>query len=132
MIFRTFFLDNRIQNHSGYPTILQKYQSLSNKSFKHNPARMLSLNLIPTLPFEPRFRMFIGSTVTTEKENACSPWTPSCFLPSSRLFRNIRKSEQKHIFTDHRRVKTIQLVAAIKGNFSGAAKGNSERLVAYH
>ena len=39
--------------------ILQKYQSLSNQSFKHNLALMPSLNLTPTLSFESRFRLFI-------------------------------------------------------------------------
>ena len=33
--FGTFFLDSRFQNHSG-SVILQKYQSLSNHSFKYN------------------------------------------------------------------------------------------------
>ena len=39
--------------------ILQKSQSLSNQSFKHNSTHMPSLNLAPNLSFEPTFRMFI-------------------------------------------------------------------------
>ena len=39
--------------------ILQKYQSLSNQSFKQFLAQMLSIYLTPTLSCEGRFRMFI-------------------------------------------------------------------------
>ena len=39
--------------------ILQKYQSLSNKSFKHTSAHMTFLYLTSLLPFERRFRMFV-------------------------------------------------------------------------
>ena len=39
--------------------ILRKYQLLSNQRFKHNSTHMSSLNLTPTLSFEPRFCMFI-------------------------------------------------------------------------
>ena len=55
--FGTLFLNSRFQNHPE--SILQKYQSFSNQSSKHNSAQMLSLYLTTTLPFEPRFRMFI-------------------------------------------------------------------------
>ena len=41
---------------------------------------MSSLNLTSRLSFEPRFRMFIIITVTTQKENAYSPWTPCLLL----------------------------------------------------
>ena len=51
--------------------ILQKYQSLSNQSFKHNLAHMTSLNLTPMFSSEPIFRKF-----TTQKANTCIPWTP--------------------------------------------------------
>ena len=57
-MFSTFFLDSRFQNHPD-SVILQKYQSLSNQSFKQNSAYMSFLNLTHTLSFEPRFRMFI-------------------------------------------------------------------------
>ena len=57
-LFRTFFLDSRFQNHSDL-VILQKHQSLSNQSFKHNSVHITSLSLTPTFSFEPRFRMFI-------------------------------------------------------------------------
>ena len=39
--------------------ILQKYQSLSHQSFKHNLAHIPSLNLTPILSFGSRFCMFI-------------------------------------------------------------------------
>ena len=47
--------------------ILQKYLSLSNQSFKHNSALMLSLHLTP-LHFEPRFRMFIINSYYTKSK----------------------------------------------------------------
>ena len=50
--------------------ILQKYQSLSNQSFKHNLAHIPSLNLTPTRSFEPRFRY-------DRKSKRLYPWT-SC------------------------------------------------------
>ena len=53
-----FFLESRFQNHPDL-VILQKYQLLSNKSFKYNLAHVPSLNLTPTLSFEPRFCIFI-------------------------------------------------------------------------
>ena len=55
----SFFLPRRFQNHPD-SVILQKYQLLSNKSFKQNSAHMSSLNLTLKLSFEPRFRMFIS------------------------------------------------------------------------
>ena len=57
-LFSTFFLESRFQNHPDL-AMLQKYQSLSNQSFKHNSTYMPSFDLTPTLSFEPRFRMFI-------------------------------------------------------------------------
>ena len=57
--------------------ILQKYQSLSKQSFKHDSAHRSSLNLTPMLSFEPIGFMCSSLTVTTEKAKACSPWT-SC------------------------------------------------------
>ena len=41
------------------------------------------------------------------------------FLLLSRLFRNIGEFGAKKKFTDTRTAKTIQLVAATKGSFSG-------------
>ena len=64
-IFDFFFLASRFQNHPDL-VILQKYQSLSNQSFKHNSAHMPYLNLTPTISFKARFRSLI-LTVTTEK-----------------------------------------------------------------
>ena len=58
LLFEALFLDNRFQNNPD-SEILQKYQSLSNQSFKHKSASMSSLYLTPTLPFEPSFRMFV-------------------------------------------------------------------------
>ena len=57
-LFGIFFLESRFQNHPDL-VILQKYQLLSNKSFKYNLAHVPSLNLTPTLSFEPRFCIFI-------------------------------------------------------------------------
>ena len=47
--------------------ILQKYQSCSKQTFKHNLAHMPSLNLTPTFSFEPRFCMFINNGYYTKK-----------------------------------------------------------------
>ena len=57
-LFWTLFLDSRFQNHLD-SVILQKYQSLSKQSFKHNSAHMSSLHLTSTLPFDLKFRMFV-------------------------------------------------------------------------
>ena len=46
----------------------QKYQSLSNESFKQNSAHMTSLNLISRLSFEPRFCMFIINVQYTKSK----------------------------------------------------------------
>ena len=51
-------MDSRFQNHPDL-VILEKYQLLPNQSFKSNSANMPSLNLTPTLSFEPRLCMFI-------------------------------------------------------------------------
>ena len=41
------------------PSLLKKYWSLSNQSFKHSSLYAVFIHLTPTLPFEPRFHMFI-------------------------------------------------------------------------
>ena len=51
-LFRTFFRDGCFQNHPDL-VILQKYQSLSSQSFKHNSAHIPSINLTTTLSVEP-------------------------------------------------------------------------------
>ena len=43
-MFRILFLEISFLNHS-YSATLQKYQSFSNRSFKHNSVHMPSLNL---------------------------------------------------------------------------------------
>ena len=58
-LFRAFFLVSRFQNHAGL-VILQKYQPLSNHSFKHNLAYIL-FKFNAKLSFEPWFCMFIIS-----------------------------------------------------------------------
>ena len=58
LLFRTFLRDSRFQNQPG-TVVLQKYQSLSKKSFRHNSSHMSFLNLTSTFSFEPRFHMFI-------------------------------------------------------------------------
>ena len=64
-LYETLFLESRYQNHSD-SLILQKYQSLSNQSFKHNLAQISSLDSTPTLSFEPAFRMFIINVYNTK------------------------------------------------------------------
>ena len=67
MIVGTLFLDRCYQNHPESVT-LQKYQSRSNQSFKHNLADMSSLNLTPNFSFEPRFyRLIVDSYYTQSK-----------------------------------------------------------------
>ena len=70
------YFGNHFQNHLD-SVILQKYQLLSNQSFKQHSAHMPSLNLTPTPPFEPRLILNLDSSlmVTTNKVNACNPWT---------------------------------------------------------
>ena len=58
-LFKSFFLDSGFQNLPDL-LLLEKYQLLSNQSFKYNSAHIPSLNLTPTLSFEPRFRMLNG------------------------------------------------------------------------
>ena len=53
ILFVTSFLDSRFQNLPD-SEILQKYQSLSNKSFKCNSVYISFLNLTRELSFEPR------------------------------------------------------------------------------
>ena len=65
--FWTLFLDGCFQKHSD-SAILQKYQLLSNQSFKHNSAHMPSLNLTCKLSFEPRFCTFIINGSYTKKQ----------------------------------------------------------------
>ena len=45
-------------------------------------------------------------------------YLPVCFLPSLRFFQNIWECGAKKYFTHHQIVNIIQLVIAIKGNFS--------------
>ena len=66
-LFGILFLDSRIQNQPD-SVKLQKYQSLSNQSFKHNLVRMTSLYLTLTLPFGPRFHMFITNGYYTKSK----------------------------------------------------------------
>ena len=73
-LFETLLLDSRFQNHPD-SVALQKYRSPLNQSFKHNPGHISSLNLTPTLPFEPRLRLFIINNYYT-KSKPFSPWTP--------------------------------------------------------
>ena len=54
-----------------------------------NSTQLPSLNLITMLSFEPRLRM-LSLTVTTQKANACSPWTP-CYLSFSEYFTHCTK-----------------------------------------
>ena len=68
LLIRAFSLENHFQNHPDL-VILEKIPV----GFKPEP----SLNLTPTLYFEPRFPMFIINGYD-RKANACSPWT-SCF-----------------------------------------------------
>ena len=56
-LLQALFLGSRFQNHPD-SVILQKYESLSNQSFKHNSVCMLSLNWTHKLFFELRSRIF--------------------------------------------------------------------------
>ena len=65
---------SHIQNHPEF-LILQKYQLLPNQTFKHNLVHVSPLNL--TLRFLLKLGFICSSlTVTTQKANTCSPWTP--------------------------------------------------------
>ena len=44
---------------------------------------MPSLYLTPTFSFELRFHICSASMITTQKANACSPWTPCLILITS-------------------------------------------------
>ena len=57
-LFKTLFLESCFQNHPDF-LILQKHESLTSQTFKHNSAHIPSLNSSPTLSFEPRFHTFI-------------------------------------------------------------------------
>ena len=60
-LFGNLFLVSRFQNHPDI-VILQKYQSLSKKCFKHNPGHMPFLYLTPTSSLKPSLsRMFISN-----------------------------------------------------------------------
>ena len=74
-LFGTLFLDSRFQN---YPdsVISQKYQSLSNQSFKYNSPHMPFLYLTLTLSFEQRFCVFITNGYYTRSKPS---WAP-CYL----------------------------------------------------
>ena len=65
-LFGTLFLDSRFQNQPD--SVISKYQSLSNQSFKHNSANIAHLNSTPKLSFEPRFRKFIIKCYSTKNE----------------------------------------------------------------
>ena len=64
------FLDSRFQNHPD-SVILQKYQSLSNQSFKHNSSHMSSLYLTQCSLLNIS-SICLSLTVATQKANACS------------------------------------------------------------
>ena len=51
-------MEIRFQNHPDF-LILQKHESLTSQTFKHNSAHIPSLNSSPKLSFEPRFHVFI-------------------------------------------------------------------------
>ena len=81
-LFGTLFLENLFQNHLD-SAILQKYQLLSNQSFKHNSAHMPSLHLAPSFLLNLGF-VSLSSKVKTPKVNACSsPLTP-CWIKFNR------------------------------------------------
>ena len=71
-LFGTLFLDC-IWRHLDSVT-LQKYQLLSNQSFKRNLAYLPSIYLTPMLFMSLGF-VCSWLMVTTQKANACSPWT---------------------------------------------------------
>ena len=75
-MFRTFSLDSHFQNHPDL-VILQKYQSLSNQSFKHNSTHIPFLNLTSSFLLNLGFACS-SLTVTTEKANVWRLSTP-CF-----------------------------------------------------
>ena len=70
-------LVSRLHLKPSWLLILQKYQSLSNQSFKQNLGHIYAayISLNPTLSCERRFHFVSPLTVTTQKANACSPWT---------------------------------------------------------
>lgn len=69
----TSFLDSHFKNHPNV-AILQKCQSLSNQSYKRNLVHK-PLNL--TLRFLSNQGFLCSSwTLTRQKTNVCSPWTP--------------------------------------------------------
>ena len=67
-LFRTLFLDTCFKNPSD-SGILWKYQPLSNQSFKHKSANILSLNLSPKLYFELSFCIFIFNGYYTKSKH---------------------------------------------------------------
>ena len=56
-LFGTLFLESHFQNHPD--SMLQKTPVVFKPKFKHNLSHMSSLYFTPTLPFEPRFCIFI-------------------------------------------------------------------------
>ena len=59
------------QNHPD-SVILQKYQSLSNRNFKHNAVHMLPLNLTSRVSFKSRFRLFMINGYSTKSKRLYS------------------------------------------------------------
>ena len=89
---------------------------------------MLSRNLTPTLSSELRF-LCSSLTVTTEKANACGPWT-SCYFCMKRitlfncqcsctasLIRDIRDLIAKNYFTYYRTANAAPLFVHVKRKF---------------
>ena len=95
--FGTLFLDSRFQNHPD-AVILQKYQSLSNQSFKDYLVHMPSLYL--TLRFFNLGFVCSSLTVNTQKANACSPWTP-CFIQFTHF---TQQPAKEHSFTGQKQL----------------------------
>ena len=93
----TLFLDSRFQNHLD-SVILQKYQLLSNQSFKHDSAYPVFISN-PTLSFEPRFRfrVFIINGYYTKSKRLKSSKALKRRLPP--LVTNGRSTEYKLIRT---------------------------------
>ena len=113
-------MESRFQNHP-YLVILQKYQSLSNQSFKHNSAHMPSLNL--TLRFLLNLGFVCSSLmVTTEKTNACGPWT-FCF--SASRVRNISASHIRDFGPCHNVKSTFFVTSSSRQKTDSTISKNS-------
>ena len=86
------FLNSRSQKHPDSVT-LQKYQRVSNESFKHNSTHVSSLNLTPKHLLNLGF-LCSSLTFTTLNANACSSWTPCyCIYCAAMLEIYQRKTE---------------------------------------